>query len=179
MGLRGTAPIGLSLCIACGSAFSTTSDERTGSSDAGRPDAASLHSPGDATHGATPDDASVRADAVANDSPAGVTDVDAETTLSDADQTSDAPGYSEASADAASGCHNGCGPHEVCAYRIADACGAIGMCVTIPPPSNCNAIVLEMACGCDGHAVHWNGGCKPALPDGYAPATVTHMGACP
>lgn len=88
----------------------------------------------------------------------------------DALVASDAPGDG--------GCAAGCEQGEVCAYLIADACGAAGACVAPPTPSPCSAIVLEMACGCDGSAVHWNGGCAPALPDGYAPSPVTHTGAC-
>jgi hypothetical protein len=182
MGLRASAPIGLALCGACGGAFSSNLEQHAPPSDAGRLDAAWVHSPSDATTGARSDpsdDGALRADAVAPDSSVGIAVLDADMTPSDADQSSDANGSIEASADAAAGCRKGCGAHEVCAYLVADACGAAGSCVVPPPPSTCNAIVLETACGCDGHAVHWDGGCKPALPNGYAPAPVTHMGACP
>lgn len=188
-----SAPIGLALCSACGGAFSSNFEQRMGPSDAGHPDVASLHSQDDAMVGArsgASDDAASHADAVAIGSRPEVAVVDAATTQSDADQASDANemsdaddasgggGSNEASVGAGGGCPNGCGPQEVCAYPIKDACMASGMCVAIPPPAMCQAIMLETACGCDGQAVQWAGGCQPLLPDGYAPSPVRHKGAC-
>jgi hypothetical protein len=181
MALRGSAPIGLALCAACGGAFSSSLEEHTARSDAGRQDAPWIHSPGDATAGESPgpsDDGALRADALAFDSSVDIPVLDADMPLSDADQSSDAQGSIEASADAAAGCPKGCEPHKVCAYLIADGCRAAGTCVVQPPPAACQALMLEMACGCDGQMVQWVGGCQPDLPNGYAPAPVRHMGAC-
>ena len=194
--------VGLALCGACSGSSPAPFEDRKAKSDSGPP-SSSVNTPVDATTGATsnppvdattgttsnpPVDATTgtTSDAGATDSPAASVDTDSpaasvETdsalTTGDADETSDATGSNKA-ADAGGGCPKGCGPREVCAYLIADACGAAATCVTPPPQSTCNAVVLEMACGCDGHTVHWDGGCKPALPDGYAPAPVTHTGAC-
>ena len=52
MGLRASAPIGLALCGACGGAFSSNLEDHAAPSDAGRLDAAWVHSSGDATMGA-------------------------------------------------------------------------------------------------------------------------------
>jgi hypothetical protein len=178
---RVAALVGLALCGACSGSSPAPFEYRMAPSDSGPP-SSSVNPSVDAKTGATsnpPVDATTGAtsDTAATDSPAASADTDSAVTKGDADETSDAAGSNEA-ADAAGGCRKGCGPREVCAYLIADACGAAGTCVAPPPQSTCNAIVLEMACGCDGHTVHWDGGCKPALPDGYAPAPVTHTGAC-
>ena len=66
-----------------------------------------------------------------------------------------------------------------CGYLIANACSATGTCVTTPPGSPCGAILSEFGCGCDGTTVGWTGGCHPQFPDGYAPAAISHTGACP
>jgi hypothetical protein len=66
-----------------------------------------------------------------------------------------------------------------CGYLIADACSATGTCVATPPGSPCWAIISESGCGCDGTSVGWAGGCHPEFPDGYAPAAISHTGACP
>ena len=87
-------------------------------------------------------------------------------------------GHDAASRRDAGGCGT-CGTGMACAYAISDACSAAPTCVTIPAGSPCGAIVLEMGCGCDGNDVMWRGGCHPALPNGYAPAPLVHMGACP
>jgi hypothetical protein len=173
--------VGLALCGACSGSSPAPFEDRMAPPDSG-PSSSSVNPSVDATTGATsnpPVDATTGAmsDTGATDSPAASVDTDSALTAGDADEASDAAGSNEA-ADAAGGCPKGCGPRQFCAYLIADACGAAATCVTPPPQSTCNAIVLEMACGCDGHTVHWDGGCKPALPDGYAPAPVTHTGAC-
>ena len=66
-----------------------------------------------------------------------------------------------------------------CGYPVADGCSATGTCVSPPKASPCWAIVVESGCGCDGATVSWSGGCQPELPDGYAPAAISHTGACP
>jgi len=71
------------------------------------------------------------------------------------------------------------GTGDRCGYLIADACSATGTCVTAPAGAPCGAIVSELGCGCDGTTVHWAGGCHPDFPDGYAPAALSHTGACP
>jgi hypothetical protein len=175
--------VGLALCGACGGSSPAPFEDHMARSDAGPP-SSSVNPPIDATTGAMSATgatdsavASMDSDSAVTKGPAASMDSDSAVTKGDADEASDAAGSNEA-ADAAGGCRKGCGAREVCAYLIADACGAAGTCVAPPPQSTCNAIVLEMGCGCDGHTVHWDGGCKPALPDGYAPAPVTHTGAC-
>jgi hypothetical protein len=177
------AILGLAMWTACGGARSSDLEDSGGSRDAAVAAADSItDSPsgpveaqpegaGDSAvvdTGTEPDvpgssDASGRGDAYAP---------------GDASASSDASGSSDARSDAGVGCSPGCGPDKVCAYLVADACSAVGTCVTPPAPSPCDAIVLETACGCSGAAVHWEGGCKPDLPDGYAPAPVVHSGAC-
>jgi hypothetical protein len=66
-----------------------------------------------------------------------------------------------------------------CGYLITDACSAKGTCVMTPAPLPCGAIVHASGCGCDGTTVGWTGGCRPDFPDAYAPAAISHTGACP
>jgi hypothetical protein len=67
----------------------------------------------------------------------------------------------------------------MCAFAIADGCGAVGTCVAMPAGSPCNAVTSEVGCGCDGRSVQWVGGCNPDLPSGYAPKPIVHTGSCP
>ncbi len=71
-----------------------------------------------------------------------------------------------------------CADGTVCAFAIAEACGATGACVEPPTPSPCGAVVQLEGCGCNGASVEWTGGCSPSLPSGYAPAPIAHTGAC-
>jgi hypothetical protein len=66
-----------------------------------------------------------------------------------------------------------------CGYLITNACSATGTCVATPSGSPCWAITSMLGCGCDGTTVGWTGGCHPEFPDGYAPAAISHTGACP
>ncbi len=57
----------------------------------------------------------------------------------------------------------------VCAYPIADACGASGRCM----PYDTNACGdAGLACGCDNTTV------QMCAPDGYAPKPIASTGAC-
>jgi hypothetical protein len=121
-------------------------------------------------------DAAVGVDAVVVDSAAADVGVDAR--ASDA-ATIDAATVDDAgTSDAGSACGT-CGAGMRCGYSIADGCSATPMCVTMPAGSPCGAILVEHGCGCDGTDVMWYGGCHPQYPNGYAPAPITHTGACP
>jgi hypothetical protein len=65
-----------------------------------------------------------------------------------------------------------CGAGFACAYKTADACSAVGTCVTVSPVV-CNA--FEAGCACDGSLVNLT--CN-GFPSGYASAPVAHTGEC-
>jgi hypothetical protein len=202
------AILGLAMWTACGGAPSSSLEDNGGSPDGADSPSAAADSGVDGAAGSdAADDVTARSDSAAADSPSGPIEAQPEgaddSAVADTGTEPDAPGSSDASgqadarasgdasgssdaagstdarSEAGVGCSPGCGPDKVCAYLVADACSAVGTCVTPPTPSMCDAIVLESACGCDGSTVHWDGGCKPDLPDGYAPAPVVHSGACP
>jgi hypothetical protein len=132
--------------------------------------------------GSIPTDAPSGSGDAQSDAPEGTPDASATTDTGAPDAEAGASPRTDASTEAGTGSpctpDAGCDSGEVCAYLIADACAAVGTCVMRPAPGLCGAIVLETACGCDGSAVHWDGGCSPSLPDGYAPAPVRHTGTC-
>lgn len=58
-------------------------------------------------------------------------------------------------------------PEAICAYRIQDACSAVGECV-VPTDSACASNVRVLGCDCDGNEVNGGDGCDTAgLPSGY------------
>jgi hypothetical protein len=73
-----------------------------------------------------------------------------------------------------------CGAGESCAWSTGqDWCTALvapGTCVRLVE-LGCNALTLEVGCGCGGVDVSWTGGCS-GLPDGYAPEPLAHAGSC-
>jgi hypothetical protein len=58
----------------------------------------------------------------------------------------------------------------VCAYPIADMCGAAGRCLPYAPDGGCEG--AGIACGCTNMPV------VLCAPEGYAPAPVQSVGAC-
>ena len=57
----------------------------------------------------------------------------------------------------------------VCAYPIAAACGAAGVCLPYTPVAGCDS---NLACACDGTTVNL------CAPPGYATTPVASAGAC-
>jgi len=57
----------------------------------------------------------------------------------------------------------------VCAYPIADACGATGRCLPYTPVAGCDS---DLACACDGTTV------SLCAPSGYAAQPVAAIGSC-
>lgn len=67
-----------------------------------------------------------------------------------------------------------CGGSNLCEFKIADACAAVGVCFTPPPPGpTCAA--YSPACTCDNQTI--NVVCT-RYPSGYASKAVAHSGAC-
>ena len=67
-----------------------------------------------------------------------------------------------------------CGGSNLCEFKIADACSAVGVCFTPPPPGpTCAA--YSPACTCDSQTI--NVICT-RYPSGYASQPVAHSGAC-
>jgi hypothetical protein len=68
-----------------------------------------------------------------------------------------------------------CGSGEICGFREADACGAVGVCVE----AQTGVAICDSAttgCGCDGSEV-FVPNCTE-LPNGYLPQPIKHRGAC-
>jgi hypothetical protein len=67
-----------------------------------------------------------------------------------------------------------CGSASMCAFKIADRCAAVGICLTRPSPGpTCNAISL--ACTCSNKDI--NVACT-MYPSGYASQPVAQLSAC-
>ncbi len=80
------------------------------------------------------------------------------------DDDEDGGAQKEACGSGGSSCSN---PEAICAYRIQDACSALGECV-VPTDSACASNVRVLGCDCDGNEVNGGDGCDTAgLPSGY------------
>jgi hypothetical protein len=64
-----------------------------------------------------------------------------------------------------------------CGFYESDACGATGMCEVVSAASESCSAQDVVGCGCDGADVTWQSGCS-GLPEGSAPAPISHMGSC-
>jgi hypothetical protein len=117
-------------------------------------------------------DATGDSGATGSDDASGGTGGDANV-ASDANVGSDATSHGDAGPTACT-TDSDCVSGDLCEFKIADACSAVGVCITPPPPGPMCA-AYSAACTCDDRNI--NVVCT-RYQSGYASSPVAHRGAC-